>query len=85
MAVAKRKSVKPRAVKTQPAIMEPVKEAAVMPKWHQAEAGMDEGEKLDPKEEKMLDWILNGVVIFILGWLGLSVLLVIGGYFGLWK
>ena len=56
-----------------------------LPKWHQAQDGMDEGEKLDPKEEKMLDWILNGVVIFILGWLGLSVLLVVAGYFGLWK
>jgi hypothetical protein len=43
------------------------------------------GEPLDPQEEKVLDWILKGVVIFILGWLGLSILLVIGGYFGLWK
>ena len=40
---------------------------------------------LDPQEEKMLDWILKGIVWFVLGWLGLSVLLVIGGYFGLWK
>jgi len=43
------------------------------------------GEALDPQEEKVLDWILKGVVIFILGWLGLSILLVIGGYFGIWK
>jgi len=41
-------------------------------------------DKLDPKEEKMLDWILKGVVTFILGWLGLSILLVIGGFFHLW-
>jgi len=59
--------------------------AAAMPKWHQPVGDDLGGEALDPKEEKMLDWILNGVVIFILGWLGLSVLLVIGGYFGLWK
>jgi hypothetical protein len=64
-----------------PEVVGPVKEVGV-PKWHEAEGG---GEALDPKEEKMLDWILNGVVIFILGWLGLSILLVIGGYFGLWK
>lgn len=39
---------------------------------------------LDPQEEKMLDWILKGVVTFVLAWLGLSVLLVIGGLFKLW-
>ena len=43
------------------------------------------GGELDPKEEKMLDMILNGVVIFILGWLGLGVLLSVGGLMGLWK
>ena len=53
---------------------------------HRASEGEQEwGEKLDPQEEKVLDWILKGVVIFILGWLGLSILLVIGGYFGIWK
>ena len=67
-----------------PAVEEPRVEIAEtgMPKWREAEMGED---KLDPAEEKMLDRILNGVVIFILGWLGLSVLLVIGGYFGMWK
>lgn len=49
------------------------------------EKNNDWGEPLDPQEEKVLDWILKGVVAFILGWLGLSILLVIGGYFGLWK
>ena len=43
------------------------------------------GGELDPKEEKMLDMILNGVVIFILAWLGLGVLLSVGGLMGLWK
>lgn len=43
------------------------------------------GGELDPKEEKMLDMILNGVVIFILGWLGLGILLSVGGLMGLWK
>jgi hypothetical protein len=43
------------------------------------------GGELDPKEEKMLDWILNGIVIFVLGWLGLGILLSVGGLFGLWK
>ncbi len=43
------------------------------------------GGQLDPKEEKVLDWILNGVVIFVLGWLALGVLLSVGGLFGLWK
>ena len=46
--------------------------------------GEDWGEPLDPQEEKVLDWILKGVVAFVLGWLGLSILLVIGGYFHLW-
>ena len=41
--------------------------------------------ELDPKEEKVLDKILNGVVIFVLGWLALGVLLSIGGLFHLWK
>jgi hypothetical protein len=44
-----------------------------------------EGQALDPQEEKVLDWILKGVVAFILGWLGLSILMVVGGYFGIWK
>lgn len=43
-----------------------------------------EEEKLDPQEEKVLDWILKGVVGFILAWLGLSILMVIGGMFHLW-
>ncbi len=50
----------------------------------QSEA-LDGEEKLDPQEEKVLDWILKGIVIFVLAWLGLSVLLVIGGLFGVWK
>jgi hypothetical protein len=44
----------------------------------------DEEGQLDPQEEKILDWILKAVVAFILGWLGLSILMVIGGYFGIW-
>ncbi len=52
-----------------------------------AEVGVLQTEEagLDPQEEKMLDWILKGVVAFILGWLGLSILMVIGGFFGIWK
>jgi len=42
------------------------------------------GGQMDPKEEKVLDWILNGVVVFVLGWLALGVLLSVGGLFGLW-
>lgn len=45
---------------------------------------LDEEGQLDPQEEKVLDWILKAVVAFILGWLGLSILMVIGGYFGIW-
>ena len=41
-------------------------------------------DQLDPKEEKILDWILNGIIIFVLGWLGLGILLSIGGLFKLW-
>jgi hypothetical protein len=41
-------------------------------------------DKLDPKEEKMLDLILNGIVIFVLSWLGLGILLSVGGLFRLW-
>ncbi|KKU02865.1 MAG: hypothetical protein UX99_C0020G0002 [Candidatus Amesbacteria bacterium GW2011_GWB1_47_26] len=40
--------------------------------------------QLDAKEEKTLDWILNAVVIFVLGWLALGILLSIGGLFNLW-
>lgn len=43
------------------------------------------GGELDPKEEKALDWILNGIVIFVLGWLALGILLSVGGLFHLWK
>jgi len=43
-----------------------------------------ETDKLDPKEEKILDWILNGIIIFVLGWLGLGILLSVGGLFHLW-
>ena len=41
-------------------------------------------DQLDPKEEKILDWILNGIIVFVLGWLGLGILLSIGGLFHLW-
>lgn len=41
-------------------------------------------DRLDPKEEKLLDMILNGIVIFVLGWLGLGILLSVGGLFHLW-
>jgi hypothetical protein len=46
-----------------------------------APLGADE---LDPKEEKILDWILNGIIVFVLGWLGLGILLSVGGLFKLW-
>jgi hypothetical protein len=62
---------------------EAVKEV-VKPSWHKSEAVEEDG-KLDPQEEKVLDWILKAVVAFILGWLALSILMVIGGYFGIWK
>lgn len=42
-------------------------------------------EALDPKDEKMLDKVLMGVVIFVLGWLALGVLMAVGGLFGIWK
>lgn len=48
------------------------------------EASLGAGE-LDPKEEKVLDWILNGIIIFVLGWLALGILLSVGGLFHLWK
>lgn len=40
--------------------------------------------QLDPQEEKILDWILKAVVAFVLGWLGLAIVMVIGGFFHLW-
>jgi hypothetical protein len=43
-----------------------------------------DNDRLDPKEEKLLDMILNGIVIFVLGWLGLGILLSVGGLFHLW-
>lgn len=72
--------------KAKKAKVEEVEEVVKEPSYAKASEGEQEwGEPLDPQEEKVLDWILKGVVIFILGWLGLSILLVIGGYFGLWK
>lgn len=44
-----------------------------------------EEEVLDPQEEKVLDWILKAVVIFVLGWLALGILMAVGGLFGIWK
>lgn len=44
-----------------------------------------DSDKLTGQEEKVLDWILNGIVIFILAWLGLGILLSVGGLFGIWK
>lgn len=43
------------------------------------------GGKLDPKEEKVLDWILNAIVIFVLGWLALGIGMAVLGLFGVWK
>lgn len=79
MATKKSRRVKEQESISKPVVKEPV---AKLPKWHDEEMG--EGEPLDPQEEKVLDWILKGVVFFILGWLGLSLLLVVGGYFRLW-
>jgi hypothetical protein len=45
---------------------------------------MTDENTLDPQEEKILDWILKAVVFFVLGWLALAILMVIGGYFHLW-
>jgi len=45
---------------------------------------VDNENELDPQEEKVLDWILKAVVAFVLGWLLLAILMVIGGYFHLW-
>ncbi len=50
----------------------------------EAEVKPAEENALDPQEEKILDWILKAVVIFVLGWLGLAVVMVIGGFFHLW-
>lgn len=43
------------------------------------------GGELSQKEEKTLDMILNGVIVFVLAWLGLGILLSVGGLFNLWK
>jgi hypothetical protein len=80
MAAKKSRRVKEQESISKPVVKEPV--SAKLPKWHDEEMG--EGEPLDPQEEKVLDWILKGVVFFILGWLALSLLLVVGGYFHLW-
>ena len=72
----KRKTQRPKKAAEVIDVVKPVKLEKKEEEW---------GEALDPQEEKVLDWILKGVVIFILCWLGLSILLVIGGYFGLWK
>jgi hypothetical protein len=77
------KNPKVKPVKAEEKLVEETpKEVAVKPSWHKDE---EEEGKLDPQEEKVLDWILKAVVAFILGWLALSILMVIGGYFGIWK
>lgn len=43
------------------------------------------GGQLDPKEEKVLDWILNAIVVFVLGWLALGIGMAVLGLFGVWK
>ncbi len=43
------------------------------------------GGQLNPKEEKVLDWILNAIVIFVLGWLALGIGMAVLGLFGVWK
>lgn len=48
-------------------------------------APQPDSDKLSVQEEKVLDWILNGIVIFVLAWLGLGILLSVGGLFGIWK
>ncbi len=85
-AAKKQKSVK----KASSGMVEP-KTSVAMPEWLskdsvkpvQQEENWD-GEKIDPAEEKMLDLILKCVVGFVLVWLGLSFLLVLGGLFRLW-
>ena len=80
MAVKRSKKAKTTVAVEQPA--QPLAAEVAVPKWRMEGEGED---KLDPQEEKILDWILKGVVAFILGWLALSILMVIGGYFGMWK
>jgi hypothetical protein len=80
------KSTKLTVSKSKKAEEKPVVEVAaetVKPSWHKEET--EEEGKLDPQEERVLDWILKAVVAFILGWLLLSILMVVGGYFGVWK
>lgn len=50
-----------------------------------AKASEGNADALDPQEEKVLDWILKAIVIFVLGWLALGVLMAVGGLFGVWK
>jgi hypothetical protein len=76
------KNPKLKLPKTEEKPVEEAPKEVVKPSWHKDE---EEEGKLDPQEEKVLDWILKAVVAFILGWLGLSILMVIGGYFGIWK
>jgi hypothetical protein len=76
------KSPKLKPAKTEIKPVETAAKEVLKPSWHKDE---EEEGKLDPQEEKVLDWILKAVVAFILGWLGLSILMVIGGYFGIWK
>lgn len=67
-------SAKKNSKNSKPAVSKPV----IKPEKPEGE------DRLDEQEEKILDWILKGVVAFILGWLGLAILMVLGGYFHLW-
>ncbi|MDO8488281.1 MAG: hypothetical protein Q7S31_03120 [bacterium] len=61
------------------------KARSIKPAKHESSKDNLLGGDLGPGEEKVLDWILNGIIIFVLGWLALGILLSVGGLFGLWK
>jgi hypothetical protein len=66
-------------VKKSKKVIEPVAELVVPAKSDEVEKNEWGGDKLDPAEEKLLDRILMGIVIFVLGWLALGILLSIKG------
>jgi hypothetical protein len=45
----------------------------------------DKEDRVDTAEDKFLDKVLMGIVVFVLGWLALGVLMAVGGLFGIWK
>jgi hypothetical protein len=80
---AKSKNAKPKNEAVKANLSNVAQSKAELPGWLTGTDG-EQVNQMSADEEKVLDWVLKGVVGFILAWLGLSIVMVIGGLFHLW-